>query len=87
MLVATPPWDGLPGLAHVMRTNWSGSCMVQFTYGNRLLITMTDPTFETVEGEEADDEYPYNEWLNLNSFNARLFGAGLIEGRASLSGR
>ena len=40
---------------------------------------MADPTLETVEGQESDDEYPYNEWLNLNSFNARLFGAGLVE--------
>ncbi|KAH8735997.1 hypothetical protein BGZ61DRAFT_90106 [Ilyonectria robusta] len=62
VLVATPPWGDLPGLAQVMRTNWSA-----------------DPTFETVEGQELGDEYPYSEWLNLNSFNARLFGAGLVE--------
>lgn len=31
VLVATPPWDELPGLAQVMRTNWSGSCMAPFT--------------------------------------------------------
>ncbi|KAG9255717.1 uncharacterized protein F5Z01DRAFT_673018 [Emericellopsis atlantica] len=61
VLVATPPWGDLPGLAQVMRTNWS------------------DPTLETVEGQDVEDEYSYSEWLNLNSFNARLFGAGLVE--------
>lgn len=79
VLVATPPWDDLPGLAQVMRGNWSGPYMALFTHGNRLLISMADPTFDIVEGQEQDDEYPYSEWLNLNSFNARLFGAGLVE--------
>ena len=78
VLVATPPWDDLPELGQVMRTNWSGSCMALLTHGNRRLISIADPTFEIVEGEEQD-EYPYSEWLNLNSFHARLFGAGLVE--------
>ncbi|KAL1872664.1 hypothetical protein Daus18300_004210 [Diaporthe australafricana] len=35
-----------------------------------------DPTFEA--GDKEDQEYNYNEWLNLNSFNARLLGSGLV---------
>ncbi|KAH6892487.1 hypothetical protein B0T10DRAFT_547238 [Thelonectria olida] len=35
-----------------------------------------DPTFEPVEGE--DETYSPSEWLNLNSFAARLFGAGIV---------
>ncbi|KAL6862836.1 hypothetical protein ACO1O0_003074 [Amphichorda felina] len=34
-----------------------------------------DPTFEVVEGEE--ETYSLEEWLNFNSFTARLFGANV----------
>lgn len=80
ILVATPPWNGLPGLAQVMRTNWSGSCIISSTNLPQSLLNLNpDPTFETGSGEESDDdEFSFSEWLNLNSFNARLLGAGLV---------
>lgn len=37
---------------------------------------ITDPTFQPVEGEE--ETYSFSEWLNLNSFHARLLGSGLV---------
>ncbi|ROV95881.1 hypothetical protein VSDG_05199 [Cytospora chrysosperma] len=33
--------------------------------------------FTTDDGEDEDDVQTPDEWLNLNSFNARLFGSGM----------
>ena len=37
---------------------------------------ITDPTFEAEDDET--EHYSLDEWLNLNSFSARLLGAGLV---------
>ncbi|KAH8891251.1 hypothetical protein GQ53DRAFT_746765 [Thozetella sp. PMI_491] len=55
-------WTGLPLLGRCLRDNWA------------------DPTFEVDDDASDDDEdesYTPDQWLNMNSFAARMFGAGL----------
>lgn len=65
-----------------MRDGWSGKLPMQprfsfFSHHSHLANINCLAGFTMENGEEENDVQTPDEWLNLNSFNARLFGAGI----------
>lgn len=73
-------WKDLPNLGVMMRDKWIGMSLALvntfFFFLFFFLIILQDPTFEWYP--EEDDNYTLSQWVNLNSFVARLFGSGVF---------
>lgn len=74
MLDHCRPWADLPGFNMSIRDSWNHSTSPERQIDSPIVVTdqtRAGPTFE-VDAED-DLEFSREEWLNLNSFIARLF--------------